>query len=112
MLSGLASAQASAQILEHQVAGDQQLADGGWTATCEDKLGECQGHLRAEAPVPNDMLAIHHHHHNSGEVSQGLVTGAPDLRVRLNLADANLTRGDALPLVGCNPALPFQPPRA
>lgn len=112
MLSGFASAHASVQVLEHQIAGDQQLADGGWTATCVDKVGECQGHLRSDEPVPNDMLAIHHHHHNSGEVSQGLASGAPELTVGLNLADAGLQVGEALPMASRAPAMPFHPPRA
>ena len=112
MLSGFASAHASVQVLEHQVAGDQQTVDGGWVASCVDKLGECQGHLRSEEPVPNDMLAIHHHHHNSGEVSQGLAAGAHELSVRLNLADAGLLHGEALPMAGRAPAMPFHPPRA
>jgi len=112
VLSGFASAQARVQVLEHQIAGEQQLADGGWTATCVDKVDECQGHLRSEAPVPNDILAIHHHHHNSVEVSQGLASGAPELSLRLNLADAGLQFGEALPMASRAPAMPFDPPRA
>ncbi|UDF04027.1 hypothetical protein [Asticcacaulis sp. AND118] len=112
MLSGFASAHASVQVLEHQVAGDQQTVDGGWVASCVNEVGKCPGHVRSDGTIFADMIATHHHHHSAGEVSQGLAVDALEMGTRLSLSDAGLTVGESLPLAGRSPAMPFQPPRA
>jgi|GEM_PF-1871830 len=112
VMSGLGSVQIRLQALEHQAAGDQLLADGGWAAPCHDDDASCRGHMQGDEPASGDLLAVHHHHHNSAEVSQGLAAGGPELNIDLNPARLDLRPSRPLPLAAHNPALPYQPPRA
>jgi hypothetical protein len=112
VMAGFASAQARLQVLEHQIAGDELLSDGGWAATCQDDEAQCKGHLQDNEPSSDDLLAVHHHHHNSVEVSHGLAADLTSLGTSLYLTQLNLRPGHDMPLAARNPALPYHPPRA
>lgn len=111
VMAGFESGHSALQILEHQVAGDQQLADGGWAATCSDKDGQCVGHLGTGETSTNDLVTIHHHHHNSSEVPQGLAVRSQNDSISLALTQVKFVPAQASPLADLWADLPFQPPR-
>lgn len=110
-MSGVASAQSSVEVMKHQAAGDRNLPDGGWEASCVDTNGACTGHM-SEPPTPGtDLLPVHHHHHSSGEVSHGVLPDEAGAAYSLMAVLVALHPGLFAPLRDRTPSIPHQPPR-